>query len=313
MLKQNSGSLRIGVDLMGHDNAPEVLLKALHQLSQPPHIQILAIGTSEYERIAPPLQYQVAAEVIEMSDSPLKAVRSKKNSSLCVGLRLLKDKKIDVFISAGNTGALVSASKIILGMKPHFTRPALLTLMPTKKKPLAVLDVGANSDIKASHYVQFALLGAEYQRAQGIEKPVVGLLNIGSEPTKGRSELRLAYKELKALTSAPFVFAGNIEGTAAFEGEIDVLVTDGFTGNIFLKTSEGIANLLLDQLSTHIPQEVLHPFMKTLKQQISYAEYPGAILAGVQGAVIKCHGYSTVQSFASAIHMASKTFKHCKP
>lgn len=304
MQKRNK-SIQIGIDLMGHDNAPEVLIKTLQQLSLPEHVRLLAIGLPEYAHLASPLAYHSALEVIEMNDAPLAAVRKKKGSSLCAGLRLLKEKQIDAFVSAGNTGALVSASKMILGMKKNFSRPALLTLLPTKKNLLAVVDVGANVEAKASQLIQFAFMGAAYQQIRGIELPAVGLLNIGSESMKGTSELRLAYERLSTLSSSlPFRFVGNVEGNLAFEGDIDVLVTDGFTGNIFLKTSEGIANLLLDKLFIHIPKEILAPHLATLKRQLHYDEYPGALLAGVEGTVIKCHGYSSPKSFASAIHGA---------
>lgn len=300
MQKQNR-SLQIGVDLMGHDNAPEVLLEALKKLPLPQHIHLLPIGLPQYASFASPLAYHSASEVIEMEDSPLAAVRKKKDSSLCSGLRLLKEKKIDIFVSAGNTGALVSASKMILGMRPGVSRPALLTCLPTQKKPIVVVDVGANVEAKAAHLVQFAFLGAAHQKARGIERPKVALLNIGAEPTKGNTELRLAYKELESLSSPPFDFVGNMEGNNVFQGDVDVVVTDGLLGNIFLKTSEGIANFLLAELFAHIPQEVLKPHLASLQKKLHYAEYPGAFLAGVEGTVIKCHGYSTPQSFASAI------------
>ncbi|HAB99329.1 MAG TPA: phosphate acyltransferase, partial [Parachlamydiales bacterium] len=140
------------------------------------------------------------------------------------------------------------------------------------------------------------------QKARGIELPAVGLLNMGSESTKGTAELRLAHQLLSKFPSPPFHFLGNIEGNRAFQGDVDVLVTNGFTGNIFLKTSEGIANFLLEQLFTHIPKTTLEPHLASLKNQLHYAEYPGALLAGVQGTVIKCHGYSTPKSFVSAIN-----------
>ena len=181
--------------------------------------------------------------------------------------------------------------------------------MPTKKHPVAVLDVGAGVEVKAKHLLQFASMGAAYQKARGIKKPLVGLLNIGSEALKGTSELRLAYRDLQSLTDAPFTFAGNIEGTSVFNGDVDVLVTDGFTGNVFLKTAEGLATLILDRLYTHIsPQDLqkIEPQLLDLRHRLHYAEYPGALLAGVRGVVIKCHGYSTPQGFAKAIRGAAE-------
>ncbi|MBS0626127.1 MAG: phosphate acyltransferase PlsX [Verrucomicrobia bacterium] len=296
--------IRIGIDIMGSDNAPDALLDAVQALQLPDRVELTAVGTPDYESSS--LHYVCAQEVIHMDDSPLTAVRKKKNSSLCIGLRLLKEKTIDAFISAGNTGALVSASKVILGNLPKILRPALLALMPTKKKPVAVLDVGANIEAKAAHLLQFAAMGAAYQKARGIQNPIIGLLNIGSEKIKGTSELRRAYEELQ---KGPFHFAGNIEGTSVFNGDVDVLIADGFTGNIFLKTAEGIASLILDRLYTHIPPlelQKLAPHLNDLHRSLHYAEYPGALLSGVRGIVIKCHGYSTPRAFANAIPGAAK-------
>jgi len=288
---------------MGSDNAPQVLLNALDELPLPPDVEIVAIGMPEYKGIKR-FRYAVATEVIGMDEHPLLALRRKRNASLCVGLRLLKEGAIDAFVSAGNTGALVSSAKMILSTIPGILRPALLALIPTKKNPVAVLDVGANVQAKASHLVQFALIGAAYQKARGIEKPSIGILNIGSEAMKGTSELRLAYHELQMMSLAPFRFVGNIEGKSVFDGDVDVLITDGFTGNVFLKTAEGIASLILDRINAHIPQEELkklQPELNDLQRHLHYAEYPGALLAGVKGIVIKCHGYSTPRAFANGV------------
>ena len=222
-----------------------------------------------------------------------------------MGMRFLKEGKIDALVSAGNTGALISSAKMILSTLKGVLRPCLIALMPTKKNLVAVLDVGANVQAKAIHLAQYALIGAAYQKTRGIALPSVGLLNIGSEPLKGTSELRSVYAMLQSHSSKSFQFMGNIEGTAVFDGEVDVLVTDGFTGNIFLKTAEGIASLLLDRLPLQTAD--LKKF-----HSLHYAEYPGAIIGGVKGLVIKCHGYSTPKGFVSgvlgAIELAQKNF-----
>lgn len=284
--------LKIGVDLMGNDNAPQVLLDALRELSLPNGVELIVIGTPEFEKNGAPFKFIAAPEVIGMEEHPLLALRRKKNASTNVGMRLLKQGKLDAFVSAGNTGALVSSAKMILSTLPGILRPCLLTLMPTKKNPVAVLDVGANVQVKAAHLVQFALIGAAYQKTRGIKMPSVGLLNIGSEAVKGTSELRIAYNELQKMHS--FRFAGNIEGKSVFDGDVDVLVTDGFTGNVFLKTAEGIASLILDRIQGSSSD--LKKF-----QSLHYAEYPGALLAGIRGIVIKCHGYSTPKGFTNAV------------
>lgn len=288
---------------MGSDNTPSSLLGAAVSLlsSLPSFIELVAIGTAEYEKSAlfSGLVFYRALDAIEMDEHPLLALRRKKHSSLSIGLRLLKEGNLDALVSAGNTGALVSASKMILGTFPHILRPALLAMIPTKKFPVAVLDVGANVQAKARHLVQFARLGVAYQKARGIKTPRIGILNIGSEASKGTSEIRLAYQELTQFSS----FAGNIEGKSVFDGEVDVLVTDGFTGNIFLKTSEGIASLVLDRLHAHIPKAI-RVHLDDLQRHLHYAAYPGALLCGVKGTVVKCHGYSTPEAFANGIRGA---------
>ncbi len=282
---------------MGGEASPLEVIKALKSLTLPSGIDLILIGTPEWAPFARPLKFRAASEVIEMDDPPLLALRRKKDASLCVGIRMLKEGQIHGFVSSGNTGALVSYAKIALSTLSHILRPALLALMPTKKKPMAVLDVGANLQAKAEHLVQFAWIGAAYQQALGIETPAIGLLNIGSEAMKGTSEHRLAYAKLQHQQG----FRGNIEGKSAFEGDLDVLVTDGFTGNVFLKTAEGVASFILDQIST----ETIQSQFGDLQKRLHYAEYPGALLAGVRGIVIKCHGYSTAQGITNGVRHAA--------
>lgn len=298
--------IKIGVDIMGSDELPLNILKALETFSSQ-NVEIYPIGDSSLKKSSSFPHFVEAKDVIQMDENPLTALRKKKDSSISVGLRLLKEKKIDAFVSAGNTGALISSAKLIVGMCPKISRPALLALIPTKKKPIAILDLGANIQAKAENLVQFAYLGAAYQIANGVKTPNVGILNIGSEAVKGTAEQRAAYLLLEKKKKAPFHFKGNIEGKTVFDGDVDVLVTDGFTGNIFLKTAEGIASLVLDKLYDQIPKEFLEkiqPELNDLKKHLHHTEYPGAILAGVKGIVVKCHGYSTAQGFINAIYGA---------
>src|SRR3990167_11499770 len=285
---------KVGVDLMGSSNEPPLLLKALAALAPelPDGVEIVPIGAPQYEEAAHPLRYVKAAQSIEMDEHPLLALRRKKDASICVGMRLLKEGAIDAFVSAGNTGALVSSAKMILSTLPGILRPSLLTLMPTKKSHVAVLDVGANIQAKESHLVQFAKLGVAFQKIRGIQNPRVGLLNIGSEAVKGTSQLKAAYHHLQKMKG--FTFAGNIEGKTVFDGDVDVIVTDGFTGNIFLKTAEGIASLILDKIEKNSHEGERF-------QSLHYSEYPGALLAGVKGIAIKCHGYSSLKGFTNAV------------
>lgn len=321
----------IGIDLMGSDNAPHVLLSAAFDLiltlQTPAHFILLGTKPLEEEcshllkrfpLVKDKVSFFLANDIILMEDNPLVAIRRKKNSSLCAGMRLLKEAKLDAFVSAGNTGALMASAKMYLPMLTHIERPALLALMPTRKRPLAVLDVGANISYTAEHLVQFAQMGAAYQMARGIPHPKIGLLNIGSEALKGTSEVRLAYQKMLALAEQfpeQFHFKGNIEAKEVFNGGVDVLVTDGFTGNIFLKTAEGIANLVLDRLKENIPEKDfanLESHLNDLQQHLHYAEYPGALLCGVEGIVVKCHGYSTPKAIMNgikgALHLAQQKF-----
>ena len=248
-----------------------------------------------------------------MEEAPLSAIRSKKQSSICVGIKMLQEKRLQAFISSGNTGALMSAAKLSLPMLSNIDRPALLTLLPTRQNEIAVLDVGANTSYKAHHLVEFALIGTAFQKVRGIDHPRVGLLNIGPEAKKGTPELREAYRCLSEMPSSQLNFAGNIEARDVFQGEIDVLITDGFTGNIFLKTAEGIASVVLDQLE-ETSQEECSPHLKKvlaeMRQRLHYAEYPGAILCGVDGIVMKCHGNAASQSTINTIVSSIRLVEH---
>lgn len=315
----------IGIDLMGSDNAPHLLLHAIFDLAlkELPDCSFLLIGTAAVQKefeillerfstLKKRLFFEEAEDAILMEEHPLHALRRKKNSSLSVGFKLLKEGKIEGLVSAGNTGALIAAAKMYLRMLPGIKRPALLALVPTRTKPVAVLDLGANVSCKAENFVQFAQMGIAFQKIRGIENPKVGLLNIGSEALKGTSEHRLAYQMLQQMKPKKFLFLGNIEAKEAFKGEADVLITDGFTGNIFLKTAEGIVSLIIDRLRDNVSEKeftALGRHLDDLQRHLHYAEYPGALLAGVNGIVVKCHGYSTPRAIMNGIKGAFKLVK----
>lgn len=321
-IKTEFASCHIGIDLMGSDLSPSQLLQSIlsfsKELESP--VRLTLFGTSDlFENVRPPAEHIIfhsVQEVIAMDDPPLSAIRRKKNSSICLGIRMLKQRHLDAFISAGNTGALMACAKIELPELPGIERPALMTLLPTRLSELAVLDVGANTSYKAHHLVQFASIGVAYQISRGITLPKVGLLNIGSEAKKGTPELQLAYDQLLAASREPgasFTFSGNIEGRDVFHGDIDVLVTDGFTGNVFLKTAEGIAGVILEGLEDASIEDCsshLKGILGAMRQRLHYAEYPGAILCGIDGIVIKCHGNSSPQSLIQSITTASRLIQH---
>lgn len=314
---------RIGVDLLGSDTAPELFLRALiTSLDELKHtLSLVVFGEKAlFSKIPSPPEIicQPVSEFITMDDDPLHSVRRKKGASLCVGIKMLKNDELDAFVTAGNTGALMACSKMYLSMLPGIERAALMTLVPTKKEPMAVLDVGANVSVKAEHLLQFASMGIAYQKTRGIAHPKVGLLNIGTERKKGTPEIRKAYDYLQnelnrhASLSHP-VFVGNVEGRDVFHGEIDVLVTDGFSGNIFLKTAEGLADFILEDLKklAHLEcsQELKHS-ISMLWNHLQYAEYPGAILCGAQGIVMKCHGKSSPLNLIHSIKGAGRLVQH---
>lgn len=314
--------MRIGIDLMGSDTSPQVLFEAVLQAVQEFDVSktFLVIATKEVvdvllsihpqlSRLKNRIEFKVVTEVIFMSDDPIRAIRTKKNSSLVIGIRLMRKRKIDALVSAGNTGALIASATISLPRLPGIRRPALLALLPTKKGMVAVVDVGGNVSCKAQHLIQFAHLGAAYQRCMlGVDAPSIGLLNIGAESKKGTAEVQQAYQILKDLTIQTLAegltprmhFVGNVEGRDVFQGKVDVLVTNGFTGNVLLKSTEGVASFIFDYILSDANPAVQSSLKKT-QQYFNYAEYPGATLCGVEGVVVKCHGDSSARAMFSGI------------
>lgn len=301
--------MRIGIDLMGSDRSPYVLYPAVIQASkQLGSAASFVVFASEKvikkllsEESLPCIEFVSAADEISMDDDPVKAIRLKKQSSIVLGIQALKKKKIDAFVSCGNTGALIAAATLFLPKLPGVIRPALLAMLPTEKGSVAVLDVGGRVLCKAKHLTQFAFLGAAFQRAFcGIEQPKVGLLNIGAESKKGTSEVRRAHQLLQDCGSSSIKFVGNVEARDLFAGDVDVLVTDGFTGNVMLKTAEGVAELILKVL-----KRKARVVAKEIGEQFDYKQYPGALLCGIDRLVIKVHGNGLQEAFLSSILAAS--------
>ena len=256
--------------------------------------------------------FQPMAETIAMSDHPLGAIRRKRNSSLVVGMRMLKKRQLDAFISCGNTGALIASAALSLHKLPGVKRPALLATLPTMRGSVAVLDVGGNVSCKSLHLLQFAFLGTAYQAAvSAIALPRVGLLNIGSESKKGTEEVRQAYELLKSDPRAQSVmqFVGNVEGRDIFKGVVDVLVTDGFTGNVLLKTAEGVASFIFEKLGEVVQGSAFTDAFGEMKTHFNYNEYPGAIVCGVEGIVIKIHGGAAPKTMYNSILAAAQAVR----
>lgn len=242
--------------------------------------------------------FVAAEEIITQEDPPLEAARKKKHSSLAMGIQDLKNHDIQAFVSVGNTGALIATATLTLKCFQGISRPALLALLPTERGSVAVVDIGGNVNCTAEQMVQFAQMGIAYsQSCMNIPRPKVGVLNIGQESLKGDSVVREAYKILDD-HSEEFIFVGNVEGTTVFEGAVDVLVTDGFTGNVFLKASEGISALICREMERSKIRGT------QIEQVFDYAEHPGALLCGLNGIIIKSHGYSTPKALFTSIKAA---------
>ncbi|KAF3363295.1 Phosphate acyltransferase [Chlamydiales bacterium STE3] len=307
--------MRIGVDVMGSDRSPQELFKAALQAVKKldPSTSLIVFATPDLipsfsaqiqcrddSEKQNPIKFCLSSEFIEMHDDPISSARMKKNSSIVLGLKLLKKKSIDAFVSSGNTGALIAASRLTLSPLPGIRRPALLALLPTQSGKVAIIDVGGNVSSKTQFLVQFAALGAAFmQSVENLPTPRIGLLNIGAESKKGSDSLQETYKVLSSIKAENRRFVGNIEGRDVFNGAVDVLVTDGFTGNVLLKTTEGVALFFLDYLRKCHPDAV--SLFKDLQQQFNYAEYPGAVVLGVDGLVIKCHGDAAINSMLHSI------------
>jgi glycerol-3-phosphate acyltransferase PlsX len=307
--------LHIGIDLMGGDTPPDELfdgiLSAAAQLSPSTNLVVLA-STSVVERLSQQslphsIRLIATGAAIAMEDAPLLAVRTKGDSSMMVGIRQLADQKLDALISAGNTGALIAGAALLMAMLPTVQRPALLASVPTRKGFVALIDAGGHVHWRPEQLVTFAHLGTAFQQCyRSTAFPRVGLLNVGVEGGKGSTAHLQAYAALSAAAAAGSInFTGNVEALAIFDGDVDVLVTDGFTGNILLKTCEGAVSFVLGVICDSIPDAAAADLAKSLRSTLDSRHLPGALVCGVDGLIMKCHGNSTATSLHAAILEAS--------
>ncbi len=304
--------MHIGIDLMGSDSPPALLYEAVKKVAQeidPAKQTLVVFATPEWEDPSPPsgVVFYPVSEVIEMDDTPLFAARRKRDSSMAMAVELLRAGELDGIVSAGNTGALIALTTLGLERLPGVERPALLALLPTEKGSVAILDVGGHIHCRPEHLVQFAEIGSTYQRiVAGVTAPKIGLLNIGEESGKGTSEQRLAHDLLSKhfQEKSEISFYGNVEGREVYQGAVDVLVTNGFAGNIFLKASEGVSSFILEHLEGALKEGEANHALADLRRNVDYAEYPGAIVCGVDGVVVKCHGYSNRRAIVNGIRGA---------
>jgi len=312
----------IALDAMGSDRAPKPEVEGAIQAARRFGIQVTLVGPEERLRAefsrhpfsqSLPISIVHASEVITMDDKAVQAVRAKRDSSMRVGLRLVREGKADAFITAGNTGAAMATAKMVLGGLPGVDRPALVAIIPTALRTVtALLDVGANVDCKPHNLEQFAVMGEIYFRSMfGTARPRVGLLSIGEEESKGNELTRESFQLLKQL---PLNFIGNVEGRDIYNGKVDVIVADGFVGNVALKTSEGVVNLvratLKETLAATITRQVGFLLSRSafsdFKKRLDHTEYGGAPLLGVKGACFSTHGSSNANAIKNAIRVASE-------
>ena len=318
------------VDAMGGDNAPDAVIKGAVKAIEEIKAEVLLIGNEQIinakvkeiygketiEEISPRLKLYHTTETIEMEDIPTVAIKHKKDSSMVVGFHLLKEGKGDVFISAGNSGALLTGATLLVGRIKGIDRPALAGILPAYQSRLLLIDAGSNTNCKPINLLQFAQMSTIYLRNTfGIEKPAIGLLNIGTEETKGNELTKESYQLLKAKAKELEInFVGNVEGRDAFSGEIDAIVTDGFTGNVFLKAVEGIGKFVKRTLKESLKKNVFTtigaipalPAIKRVAKAMDYKEYGGALFLGVKKPVVKAHGSSDESLFRFTIKQAEQ-------
>ena len=326
--------MRILLDAMGGDNAPDAnikgAVKAINEISS----EIVLVGNEKIinsrikelygkdkiEDISPRLKIYHTTETIEMEDIPTQAIKRKKDSSMVVGFYLLREGKGDVFISAGNSGALLTGATLIVGRIKGIDRPAMAGILPAYRSRLILIDSGANTNCKPINLLQFAQMASIYiSNTFGIENPKIGLLNIGTEETKGNELTKESYQLLKEKAEELNInFIGNIEGRDAFSGNVDAIVTDGFTGNIFLKSAEGIGKLVKKNLTESLTKNLFTkicaipslPAIKKFGKTVDYKEYGGALFLGVKKPVVKAHGSSDARLFEYTLKQAEQFVKN---
>lgn len=310
--------MKVAVDAMGGDHGPEVVVEGAVNAAREHGIEVILVGQEavlqallrRYHVGSLPVFIKHASQVVGMDESPADSLRRKKDSTIKVAFELLASGQVNSVVSAGNSGATLATAMVTIG-RINNVRPAIATLIPTLKQPAIMIDVGANVDCKPVHLLQFGLMGAVFAQVR-LQKtsPRVGLLSIGEEDSKGNQQVKKAYD---LLASSRMNFVGNVEGREVFKGDVDVIVCDGFVGNICLKLSEGLAESMIEMMKKEmnvslaaktgylLAKTALHRF----KKRVDYAEYGGAPLLGVSGVVIICHGRSGAKAMKNAICVAN--------
>ncbi|MFC1594304.1 phosphate acyltransferase PlsX [Candidatus Omnitrophota bacterium] len=312
--------MKIAIDAMGGDFAPRVVVSGAVSAAKEYGVEVVLVGRrneierelNKYKNLPDGISVEHASEVIAMNEPATSSIRKKKHSSITRATELLRDKKVDAMVSAGNTGAVVCAGTFLLKMLPDIERPGIAIIMPTLKGNSLVMDVGANIDVKPKHLLQYGLMADAYARTVlGKAHPTIGLLNIGEEQSKGTGIVKEAYTLLE---QSSVNFIGNVEGKELFSGNCDCIITDGVVGNVALKVSESLAEVIMQLFK----REVLNSFwgkvgmlfmincFRRLKKNMDYSEYGGAPLLGVNGIVIIGHGRSSEKAIKNAIRATKK-------
>ena len=315
--------MKIAIDAMGGDRAPELVVEGAILAAREYEVEIIFVGQPEvikeefrkYGNLSD-LKYDIipASQVIEMDEHPVEALRKKKNSSISVAARLIKSGEAEAVVSAGSTGAAMAAAKIILGPLKGIKRPAIATTVPNRGDNVTiVIDAGANVDCDPINLVEFAIMGQVYAEDILGNKPArVGLLSIGEEKTKGN---KITFETYDLLSQAPINFIGNVEGRDVVNGAVDVVVCDGFVGNILLKIVEGVADMIMDAMRTEFDRNIItqfsamlaRPTLRHFKKRFDKSEYGGAPLLGVKGTFIIAHGGSSANAIKNAVRVASES------
>jgi glycerol-3-phosphate acyltransferase PlsX len=314
--------ITVAIDAMGGDHGPHVTVPAaLQALKQDDAINIVLVGLTDAieaelrangASAGPRLRIHHASEVVTMDESPQSALKNKKDSSMRVAINLVKSGEANACVSAGNTGALMATARFVLKTLPGIDRPAIASALPSQKGQTYMLDLGANADCTPNHLLQFAIMGAMLVSCvEHKERPAVGLLNIGSEDIKGNEVVKQAGELLRA---SHLNFYGNVEGNDIYKGTVDLVVCDGFVGNVALKTSEGLAQMMGRFLTQEFKRNwltkmmalVAMPVLKAFKRRLDPRRYNGASLLGLRGIVVKSHGGADSFAFLHAIHTASE-------
>ncbi|WP_432277195.1 phosphate acyltransferase PlsX [Glaciecola petra] len=325
---ETSADINIAIDIMGGDRGPHVFLYAVENILQKhPKVNLTLCGDDKSKKLFASclannrVKYEVCEQIVNMSDKPTMAIRSKKQSSMRKALELTKCKEVDACVSSGNTGALMATAYYVLKTLPGITRPALATLLPTQNNSrVLLLDLGASISYDAESLYQYALMGSILmQECQLVEQPRVALLNVGEEEIKGHSLVKHA--DLLIRSSDTINYIGYVEGDDIFAGKSDVVVTDGFTGNVALKASEGIASFLSNEIKTVCTQsffsrvlsKLAMPLFKSLYQRMNPDQYNGASLLGLRSIVVKSHGNASPEACYFAVEQAIMEVKQSVP